>query len=163
MEGVRSPLATFDASGALIASTRSFRREADARILRTIGDAVRALDLEEGDRRWVIVQNRRVLIEALIGTGRAYAVRVYAAESHTKELTDVLSPRQFEIAEYAAVGATAKEIAKLLGISAHTVRQHLKEVYRRLGVANRIELSRWFDAEKHAFPTTVLAPPATYM
>jgi DNA-binding CsgD family transcriptional regulator len=53
-----------------------------------------------------------------------------------------LSPRQREIAEYAAAGATAREIAATLGISPHTVRQHLKDVYRTLGVSSRVELVR---------------------
>jgi DNA-binding CsgD family transcriptional regulator len=53
-----------------------------------------------------------------------------------------LSPRQREIAEYAAAGATAREIATTLEISQHTVRQHLKEVYRTLGVSSRLELVR---------------------
>ncbi|MFV8749672.1 helix-turn-helix domain-containing protein [Nannocystaceae bacterium ST9] len=53
-----------------------------------------------------------------------------------------LSRRQREIAEYAAAGATAREIADSLGIGYHTVRQHLKEVYRVLGIASRVELVR---------------------
>ena len=52
-----------------------------------------------------------------------------------------LSPRQQEIALLAAEGATAIEIAQVLTISAHTVRQHLKEIYRRLEVGNRAELA----------------------
>jgi DNA-binding CsgD family transcriptional regulator len=53
-----------------------------------------------------------------------------------------LSPRQREIAEFAVAGATAREISDALGIGYHTVRQHLKEVYRLLGVASRVELVR---------------------
>jgi DNA-binding CsgD family transcriptional regulator len=53
-----------------------------------------------------------------------------------------LSPRQLEIAEYAAAGATAREIASTLGISPHTVRQHIKDAYRMLGVSSRVELVR---------------------
>jgi DNA-binding CsgD family transcriptional regulator len=53
-----------------------------------------------------------------------------------------LTPRQAEISEYAASGATVGEIASHLGISAETVRSHLKTVYRNLGIANRVELAR---------------------
>ncbi|MCA9642909.1 MAG: helix-turn-helix transcriptional regulator [Myxococcales bacterium] len=53
-----------------------------------------------------------------------------------------LSPRQQTVASYASAGATAKEIANHLGISTHTVRQHLKAIYRVLGVATRVELVR---------------------
>lgn len=53
-----------------------------------------------------------------------------------------LSPRQSAVASYASAGATAKEIADHLGISTHTVRQHLKAIYRALGVSTRVELLR---------------------
>jgi two-component system nitrate/nitrite response regulator NarL len=44
-------------------------------------------------------------------------------------------------------GATAKIIAELLNISAHTARNHLNAVYEKLQVANRVEL---FDyAHRH--------------
>jgi DNA-binding NarL/FixJ family response regulator len=52
-----------------------------------------------------------------------------------------ITPRQREVAEFAAVGATVGEIAAQLGISLNTVRTHLKGVYRTLGVASRVELA----------------------
>ena len=57
-----------------------------------------------------------------------------------------LTPRQREVCEFAAAGATAKEVARHLGISPHTVRQHLKASYAELGVANRVELARAIGA-----------------
>jgi DNA-binding CsgD family transcriptional regulator len=54
---------------------------------------------------------------------------------------DGLTRRQMEIAEYAAAGATAKEIAKSLQISPLTVKTHLRSIYERLDVGNRIELA----------------------
>ena len=56
-----------------------------------------------------------------------------------------LSVRQREVVGYAAVGATAKEIGATLGITAHTVRRHLRVAYRVLGVRNRVELARRLD------------------
>lgn len=61
-----------------------------------------------------------------------------------------LTPRQREVAELASVGATAIQMAAHLSISPHTVRQHLKAVYRALGVANRVELAA---ALEHIVPT----------
>ncbi|MGE0790855.1 MAG: LuxR C-terminal-related transcriptional regulator [Sandaracinaceae bacterium] len=70
-------------------------------------------------------------------------VVVAAVSGHPQRARDVrLSPRRREVAELAAVGATAIEIAAHMTISPHTVRQHLKSVYRELGVANRVELVR---------------------
>ena len=54
--------------------------------------------------------------------------------------TATLSPRQTEIAEYAASGATAPEIARHLGLRPDTVRKHIKAVYAKLGIASRLEL-----------------------
>lgn len=53
-----------------------------------------------------------------------------------------LSPRQREVADLAAAGATVPEIAHALGSSAETIRSHLREVYRRLNVASRPDLAR---------------------
>ncbi len=53
-----------------------------------------------------------------------------------------LTPRQREICEYAAAGATMGEVAKHLSLSLHTVRSHLRAAYRELGVSNRVELAR---------------------
>jgi len=52
-----------------------------------------------------------------------------------------LTPTQREIAHLAATGATIEEIADMLGRSAHTVKTHLRNIYERLGVANRVELA----------------------
>lgn len=53
-----------------------------------------------------------------------------------------LTPAQRQVAEYAAVGATVDEIARAVHSRRETVRTHLREVYRRLNVANRVELFR---------------------
>jgi len=58
------------------------------------------------------------------------------------EALQVLTPAQLEVAEYAASGATIKEIAAALDRSPNTVRSHLKAVYEALWVGNRIELSK---------------------
>jgi DNA-binding CsgD family transcriptional regulator len=50
--------------------------------------------------------------------------------------------RQREVAELASYGATVDEIARHFSISPNTVHHHLKLVYRKLGVANRVELAR---------------------
>ncbi|MGM0579021.1 MAG: LuxR C-terminal-related transcriptional regulator [Myxococcota bacterium] len=57
----------------------------------------------------------------------------------------VLSPRQMEVAHLAAAGLTVKEIAADLGLSYYTAKDHLKAAYQRLGVSNRVELTRAID------------------
>ena len=52
---------------------------------------------------------------------------------------DVLTPRQQEIARYLATDLSAEAIAEALFISYQTLRTHLREIYRRLGVHSRHE------------------------
>lgn len=48
-----------------------------------------------------------------------------------------LTPRQLQIARMAAGGMDDKSIARELGISEHTIANHLRQVFRRLGVRKR--------------------------
>jgi len=51
-----------------------------------------------------------------------------------------LSPRQHEIALLSAAGHSNDEIAKKLFISSYTVKDHLKEIFRIIGIHSRNEL-----------------------
>jgi DNA-binding CsgD family transcriptional regulator len=51
----------------------------------------------------------------------------------------LLSGREREILGLAAEGLRSREIAARLGISEPTVKTHLHNVYRKLGVTNRVE------------------------
>lgn len=48
-----------------------------------------------------------------------------------------LSPREEEVADWMCQGKSNEEIAIILGISVHTVKNHLEKVFRKLGVENR--------------------------
>jgi DNA-binding CsgD family transcriptional regulator len=52
-----------------------------------------------------------------------------------------LTAREREVAQLLTRGATNDEIARALWISRHTVKDHVKAVYAKLGVASRAELS----------------------
>ncbi|TMQ03619.1 MAG: helix-turn-helix transcriptional regulator [Deltaproteobacteria bacterium] len=54
-----------------------------------------------------------------------------------------LSARESQIADALMTGATAKEIARDLLVSFHTIRTHIRNIYNKLGVCNRVELMRW--------------------
>lgn len=56
---------------------------------------------------------------------------------------NAISTREHEIVEYLVQGATAREVADALSLSLHTVRTHIRNIYAKLGLANRIELLRW--------------------
>jgi len=52
----------------------------------------------------------------------------------------LLSPRETEVLLALATGASTRELSSQLFISEHTVRNHLKAIYRKLGVHSRTEL-----------------------
>jgi DNA-binding CsgD family transcriptional regulator len=52
-----------------------------------------------------------------------------------------LTPRERQVAELLTRGSTTEEIARILVISRHTVRDHVKAVLAKVGVASRAELS----------------------
>jgi DNA-binding CsgD family transcriptional regulator len=54
---------------------------------------------------------------------------------------DRLSAREVEIARLVGIGRLNKEIAHLVGISEFTVENHLRKVYRKLGVHNRAAMT----------------------
>ena len=53
-----------------------------------------------------------------------------------------LTPRQRDIVEQVAMGHTNEAIARALGLSPNTLRNHLAEAFRRLGAANRADVVR---------------------
>lgn len=62
------------------------------------------------------------------------------SSSSTSLPTQLLSDREREVFEELRTGATNKEIARRLFVSVHTVGNHLRSVYRKLGVHSRAEL-----------------------
>jgi DNA-binding CsgD family transcriptional regulator len=64
---------------------------------------------------------------------------VFTAEEAPEQVRNVLRPRELVILTLYADGLSAQEIADLFVISAHTVRTHIKNAYRRLGVHSREE------------------------
>jgi DNA-binding CsgD family transcriptional regulator len=62
-----------------------------------------------------------------------------------RELFGTLSPREREIARYVAYGYRNRDIALAVGSSPHTVRNHLYQVFAKLGTTGRTELAVWME------------------
>jgi DNA-binding NarL/FixJ family response regulator len=101
--------------------------------------------------------SRQVFIEALtdVLSGKVYlpasvvraqpvssTVNQYAAKLRT--VSDPaslgLTPREFEVLNWLAQGQCNKQIARQLGIEEQTVRNHLRPIFQKFGVARRTEL-----------------------
>ena len=68
-------------------------------------------------------------------------------EESTATGTDQLSRREREVMHWVAEGKSNDEIGIILGISAHTVKNHLDKTFRKLGVDNRHAASALWHRE----------------
>ncbi len=62
-----------------------------------------------------------------------------AAQADSRRLVETLTQRQREVFDLLAQGKSNPEIARELGVSAHTVRIHISAILRALGVSNRTQ------------------------
>jgi DNA-binding NarL/FixJ family response regulator len=72
---------------------------------------------------------------------RDYLDRAAAGEEDVPE--DPLTPRELEVVKLIAEGQTSEEIAEALIISHKTVDRHRANVLEKLGMRNRVELTRY--------------------
>jgi DNA-binding NarL/FixJ family response regulator len=84
-------------------------------------------------------------LRSALGDGRTLVqLARRAATGVNGSSSDVLTPREREIVGALSNGQRVGAIAERLRVSEHTVRNHLKAVYRKLDVHSQVELlSRW--------------------
>jgi len=70
------------------------------------------------------------------------SVQLGAAEPAPASPADGLTQREREVALLVADGLRSREVAERLGIASQTVKSHLKTIFDKLGVRNRVELAR---------------------
>jgi DNA-binding CsgD family transcriptional regulator len=71
-----------------------------------------------------------------------FRTRLMAPERDT---IDLLTAREQEVAYLVASGLSRKECARMCEISPYTVSEHVKSIYRKLGVNDRVKLARLFE------------------
>jgi DNA-binding NarL/FixJ family response regulator len=77
---------------------------------------------------------------AITALVRSYLDRAQAGEAVSGAL---LTPRELEILKLVAEGSTSRQIAELLTISAKTVERHRSNILEKLGMRDRVELTRY--------------------
>jgi DNA-binding NarL/FixJ family response regulator len=87
----------------------------------------------------------RPVQEATTGTHEPAGEVASARSARTAPVgtTSELTRRELEILQLAASGRSNGELARLLWVTEQTIKFHLSNIYRKLGVANRTEASRW--------------------
>jgi DNA-binding CsgD family transcriptional regulator len=95
--------------------------------------------LQAADGRWTVVR-----VAPLIGAAGGYVITLEAARSD--DLAPLLmqawslTVREREVARLVIDGLSAEDIAQALFISVHTVRDHVKTIFRKTGVGRRHDL-----------------------
>ena len=81
------------------------------------------------------------LIPALraVAAGEKWIPKEVATRLASRKMFEELTPREIEVLQQMARGLANKEIAEVLGISEHTVKDHLKSILGKLRVADRTE------------------------
>jgi DNA-binding NarL/FixJ family response regulator len=75
--------------------------------------------------------------------GVAALVREYLERGPDSSREDPLSPRETEVVKLVAEGLSGREIAALLHISEKTVERHRSNVFEKLGLKDRVALTRY--------------------
>ena len=102
-------------------------------ILKTapVSRLIEALNLAfDGQQSWTREELRRV-------TGALATPRM------NQDIDVPLTQRESEVLRQMALGLTNKEIAKMLGISYETVKEHVQHILRKLGVSDRTQAAVW--------------------
>lgn len=98
------------------------------------------------------------LLERLLNQPRQQTLTTFLpgavsmAETTSGDDLGPLTSRETEVLALVAKGQQNKTIANLLDVSEHTVKLHIHNVIRKLGVSNRTAAAAWYHAELHAGP-----------
>jgi two-component system nitrate/nitrite response regulator NarL len=71
------------------------------------------------------------------------ASKLQSLDKDADVITTPLTEREKEVLERVATGASNREIAGELGLSEHTVKNHLKNILQKLHLDNRVQLTRY--------------------
>jgi DNA-binding NarL/FixJ family response regulator len=129
-----------------IAATREIKtKHPNARILMLTtydGDTDIHRAMQAGAQGYVLKNSTGdKLIPALraVAAGEKWIPKEIATRLASRRLFEDLTPRELEVLQQMARGLANKEIGDVLGISEHTVKDHLKNILGKLRVADRTE------------------------
>lgn len=72
-----------------------------------------------------------------------YLYRTRQKPKSKSKVDTALTKREIQILQLTATGATNTEIAEQLNVSMHTVKTHIYNLFKKLGVCNRMQAVNW--------------------
>ena len=102
----------------------------------------RAIAAVNNGELWVERRLISLFIRSIIGSGSGGSeVTNYNKPATTVTPVDVLSPRERDVASMISTGEQTKIISSHLSISEKTVKAHLTNIFRKLGLSSRTQLA----------------------
>ena len=104
------------------------------------------------DRRRVLVREQVIPVAGVMGQCTGYNISVWRPAEHDRpalvhtlddrrDVCSMLTPRQLEVARLYAMGLNGRQVGARAGIAYGTARAHLEDIYSRLDVHSRAELT----------------------
>jgi DNA-binding NarL/FixJ family response regulator len=110
-----------------------------ARIQTALAEGAAACVLKSGEPQDLVTAVRQALRRSVFFPTKTVEP---GAPENTPDAGE-LTPRELEILRLVAEGASNVQVARKLWVTEQTVKFHLSNVYRKLGVSNRTEASRY--------------------
>ncbi len=107
--------------------------------LRAIDDAQVRLLLEHVDT--TTPAEKLQALRAECDADCALARRLLREAKEIRAELNVLTFTEMEIARYSGKGFENQQIGQLLGLSVHTIADHMKRINRKLGIVSKLELA----------------------
>ncbi|MBO0685262.1 MAG: helix-turn-helix transcriptional regulator [Candidatus Dormibacteraeota bacterium] len=124
-----------------------------ARVAGVTGDRLCWTTVQASGGRWLTLHAQPLDRQA--GSRRVVMIVQPARRRELEPLLlqlHALTPREQEVASLLVRGLATEEIARGLGISRHTVRDHLKAAFAKLGVSSRGALAALLAGRAHPIP-----------
>ena len=142
--------AVLSPSGHFEYSSPGLRDNLEKKHRKRVCDMVRKLDGGDLEMTVQAIDGMEVRVARMEGGGMFRYIAHFVPPTRP-ELNPLasLTPAQREVAEYAASGATNKEIAEATGRNHQTVKVHLRNIYNRLNINSRVELVQLIERFRH--------------
>lgn len=106
------------------------------------GYLLKRVGREELTQAILRVANRESVLDPAVT--QAVLDRLHASVGDKQDALPPLSPQERQLLSLVAEGKTNKEIAIVVGISEHTVRNYLSRIFKRHDLGNRAGAAAWF-------------------